>query len=123
RDRLAGLTGVYPYMMFFTVADAVVVDGIDKAPANNIRTVERLQYLGETGRTDKQVGASARSAGSTSAIEKPGFARLLGFAVESGAILQDVSNSTLTLSTSPYILYTMNGGDTVENYNRAGFLN
>jgi hypothetical protein len=123
RDRLAGLSGVYPYMMFFTVADAVVPDGVDKTPANSIRSVDRLQYLGESARTDKEIGASAKSSGSTSAIEKPGFARLLGFAIENGAISQDVNNSTLTLSTSPYVLYTMNGGDTVENYNQAGFLN
>jgi len=122
--KLRGLSGVYPYLMFYTVADAVLPTGIENAPAANIRTIERLQYLGETARTDKQVGASSRSSGSTSAIEKPGFARLLGFAVENGGILQDVNNSVITLSTSPYLLYTMNGGgDSVENYNRAGFLN
>jgi hypothetical protein len=122
--RLRGLSAVYPYLMFFTVADAVLPQGVNNAPAVNIRTIDRLQYLGETARTDKQIGSSPRSTGSTSAIEKPGFARLLGFAIENGGILQNTDNTTLTLSTSPYLLYTMNGGgDSVENYNKAGFLN
>ncbi|HSS18496.1 MAG TPA: hypothetical protein VLL54_00220 [Pyrinomonadaceae bacterium] len=123
-DRVAGITAVYKSLMFFTVADAVLPDGVQNDQGTSIRDVDRLQYLGETARTDKQIGSSTRSAGSTSAIEKPGFARLLGFAIENGGILQDINNSTVTLSTSPYVLYTMNGGgDSVENYNKAGYLN
>jgi len=104
------------------VADALTVN--TEAPVRSIKNLKAYQYLGETARTDKQVGAASSSAGTTSAIEKPGFARLLGFAVEKGAILKDVNGSSLTLSTSPYVLYTMNrGGDTAENYARAGLLN
>lgn len=117
------LSAGWQQMLFYTVADAVA----PPATATNARSIRKLkayQYLGETARTDKQVGAPAKSAGSTSAVEKPGFARLLGLAVENGAILQDVSKTSLTLSTSPYILYTLSGnGDTAENYQRAGFLN
>jgi hypothetical protein len=109
-------------MLFYVVADALTVN--TDSPVRSIKSLKAYQYLGETARTDKQVGAGSSSSGTTSAIEKPGFARLLGFAVEKGAILKDVNGSSLTLSTSPYVLYTLNGGgDTAENYARAGFLN
>ena len=109
-------------MMFYVVADALTVN--TDSPVRSIKSLKAYQYLGETARTDKQVGAGSSSSGTTSAIEKPGFARLLGFAVEKGAILKDVNGSSLTLSTSPYVLFTLkNGGDTAENYARAGFLN
>jgi hypothetical protein len=112
----------FPKLLFYAVADALTVN--TDTPVRSIKNLKAYQYLGETARTDKQVGASSSSAGTTSAIEKPGFARLLGFAVEKGAILKDVEGSSLTLSTSPYVLYTMNGGgDSAENYARAGFLN
>jgi hypothetical protein len=108
-------------MFLYAVAHAV-------APAadsvSSIKSLKAYQYLGETVRTDKQIGSPARGAGTTSLIEKPGFARLLGFAVENGAITQEVGTTSLTLSTSPYMLYTFgNGGDTAENYQRAGVLN
>jgi len=116
------VAGSFAKMFFYTVADALSVNS--DVPVRSIRNLKSYQYLGETARIDKQVGAGSSSTGTTSAIEKPGFARLLGFAVEKGAILKDVEGSSLTLSTSPYVLYTMNGGgDTAENYARAGFLN
>ncbi|HEX8178438.1 MAG TPA: hypothetical protein VF525_02735 [Pyrinomonadaceae bacterium] len=117
------ISATWDQMLFYAVADAVA-PADTAVNARSIRTLKAYQYLGETARTDKQVGASAKSEGSTSAIEKPGFVRLLGFAVENGAIQQDISKTSLTLSTSPYVLYTMNGeGDTAETYERAGFLN
>lgn len=116
------VNGSFPKMLFYAVADALTVN--TDMPVRSIKNLKAYQYLGETARTDKHVGAGSSSSGTTSAIEKPGFARLLGFAVEKGAILKDVDGSSLTLSTSPYVLYTMNGGgDTAENYARAGFLN
>jgi hypothetical protein len=109
-------------MFLYAVAHAVA-PGADTSVAS-IKSLKAYQYLGETVRTDKQVGAPAKAAGTTSAIEKPGFARLLGFAVENGAIIQDVGKTSLTLSTSPYLLYTFRkGGDTAENYQKAGILN
>jgi hypothetical protein len=60
----------------------------------------------ETHRTDKQVGSSAASGGSTSAADKPGIPYLLGLAIEHGGIAQNISGSTLTLTTSPYALVT-----------------
>lgn len=118
----ATISTTFNRMLFYTVADAVA-PASTTLTAQSIRSLKPYQYLGETARTDKQIGAPPKSSGSTSAIEKPGFARLLGLAVENGAILQEVNGTTLTLSTSPYVLYTLNGGDTAENYQRAGFLN
>ena len=86
-------------LMFYSVADAVA-DANVLPPCD----VEDYQHLGETARTDKQIGASSKSAGSTSLVEKPGFAQLLGFAIERGAIKQAIDGTTLTLSTSPYAL-------------------
>lgn len=117
------LSATFNRMLFYTVADAVA-PAETAARAQSIRGLKAYQYLGETARTDKQIGAAPKASGSTSAIEKPGFARLLGLAVENGAILQEVSGTSLTLSTSPYVLATFNrGGDTAENYQRAGLLN
>ncbi len=116
------VAGSFAKMYNYTVADALTVNS--PVAVRSIRSLKAYQYLGETARIDKQVGASSGSTGTTSAIEKPGFARLLGFAIEKGAILKDVEGSALTLSTSPYVLFTMNGdGDTAENYARAGLLN
>lgn len=109
-------------MFLYALAHAVDPGG-DSSIAS-VKSLKAYQYLGETIRTDKQIGAPAKGAGTTSLIEKPSFARLLGFAVEHGAITQQVSATGLTLSTSPYMLYTFNnGGDTAENYQRAGVLN
>jgi len=116
------VAGSFAKMYSYTVADALTVNS--PVAVRTIRSLKAYQYLGETARIDKQVGAGSSSSGTTSAIEKPGFARLLGFAIEKGAILKDVEGSSLTLSTSPYVLFTMNGdGDTAENYARAGLLN
>lgn len=109
-------------MFLYAVAHAV--DPNDDSSISSVKGIKAYQYLGETIRTDKQIGAPAKGTGTTSLIEKPSFARLLGFAVEHGAITQQVSATGLTLSTSPYLLYTFgNGGDTAENYQRAGVLN
>jgi hypothetical protein len=109
------------------VSDELVLYTVfDAASTNSSQAVRKLaayQYLGETARTDKQLGASAKSEGAVSAIEKPGFARLLGFAIEHGGINKKNDGTNLTLSTSLYSLYAMNGGDTAETYDRAGILN
>ena len=122
KNPLEMVNGSFNKMLFYVVADALTVN--TATAVRSIKNLKVYQYLGETARTDKQVGASSSASGTTSAIEKPGFTRLLGFAVEKGAILKDVNGSSLTLSTSPYVLYTLSrGGDTAENYARAGFLN
>ncbi|MDT7543196.1 MAG: hypothetical protein QOE33_3100 [Acidobacteriota bacterium] len=105
-------------MILYTIVDAASPDS-----SKLFRSLEAYQYLSETGRTDKQLGASAKSEGAVSAIEKPGFARLLGFAVEHGAINKKNDGTNLTLSTSLYSLYMVNNEDTAETYARAGVLN
>lgn len=100
-----------------------IVDAASETSSKQFRTLEAYQYLGETARTDKQLAGSANSDGAVSGIEKPGFAQLLGFAIEHGGITKKNDGTNLTLSTSLYSLYAMKNGDTAENYDRAGFLN
>ena len=71
----------------------------------------------ETKRTDKQMGASARSEGTTSAAEKPNFQTLLGIALENGAIQKEVDGTTLTLSSTPYAIIAAARGDSATTYN------
>jgi hypothetical protein len=117
KDGNALSAGV-PQMLLYTIMDAA-----SPASSRRIRGMKAYQYLSETARTDKQLGASAKSDGAVSAIEKPGFARLLGLAVEHGGIDKKNDGTTLTLSTSLYSLYKMNKEDTAETYARAGALN
>jgi len=105
-------------MVSLTVSDALGGDGAAVA-----RKLEAYRYLGETARTDKQVGASATSSGSTSAVDKPGLISLLGFAVEHGAIQQDVSSTALTLTTSPYAIVALAKGDSPQTYQDYSLLN
>ncbi len=107
-----------PQIVVYTIFDAA-----SEKSSKLVRDLEAYQYLAETARTDKQLGASAKAAGAVSAIEKPGFARLLGFAIEHGGITKMNDGTNLTLSTSLYSLYAMGNGDTAENYARAGILN
>lgn len=97
-----------PRLVSFTVADVVA--------HNEILKLDVYQYYGDVLRTDQQVGASSTSSGSTSAIEKPGLLQLLGFAIERGAIQQSISDSTVTLSTSPYAFVAAVKGDSPETY-------
>jgi len=91
----------------------------------------KIQYIGstqgETQRTDKQVGASANTTGSTSAVDKTGLSDLLGIAISHGAIDQNINGSTLNLSSSLYALVAAVKGDTAatyqqySGYSRVGF--
>jgi hypothetical protein len=111
-------------LVFFPIADAVSDSSADLSAAQRsfIDTIKFERAKAETRRTDKQVGASARSEGSTSAAEKPGFSELLGFAVEHGAVQQAVDGTTLTLSTSPYSLFLFGKDDDAEAYQNYGYL-
>ena len=105
-------------MVLYTVLDAA-----SPTSSQLIHSLEAYRYIGETARTDKQLGASGDSNGAVSAIEKPGFAQLLGFAIEHGGIAKENDGTNLTLSTSLYSLYAVGTKDTAENYARAGILN
>ena len=87
-----------------------------------LQEIEKKQLQEQTRRTDKQIGAGANSSGSTSAIEKPNFAEILGLAIEHGAIQQAVNGTTLSLSTTPYLFTTLKGQDIQSNI-RPAFLN
>lgn len=107
-----------PQMVLYTVFDAA-----SPRSSELVRDLEAYHYLGETARTDKQLGSSANSEGAVSAIEKPGFARLLGLAIEHGGITKQNDGTNLTLSTSLYSLSTIGSKDTAEKYARSGILN
>lgn len=113
-------------ILFFTTASAVAADVSDndanRERATLINRLQERQLQEETRRTDKQIGASAASAGSTSAAEQTGFAQILGFAIEHGAIEKDVNGTTLTLSSSPYALVAASKGDTATTYKQSGYL-
>ena len=105
-------------MVLYTLLDAA-----SARSSELIHGLEAYRYIGETARTDKQLGSSGDSDGAVSAIEKPGFAQLLGFALEHGGITKENDGTNLTLSTSLYSLYALGTKDTAENYARAGILN
>jgi hypothetical protein len=105
-----------PLIIAYAAADAL-------GSKTQVRKLEAYQYVAETARTDKQIGASAKSAGSTSAIEKPGLVNLLGFAIEHGAIQQNVNDTTVTLSSSPYAFVALTKGDSPKTYQDYELLN
>jgi hypothetical protein len=77
----------------------------------------------KTAQTNKQNGAPSASDGSTSIAQKVGIPELLGVAVENGAITNNVSGTTMTLSSTPYGFFSALGKDkdTQSNYNRFQF--
>jgi hypothetical protein len=106
-------------LTFYAVIHTVAIDaGRDDL----LKAIEVKQLQEQTRRTDKQIGAGANSEGSTSAIEKPSFAEILGFAVEHGAIQQAINGTTLNLSSTPYLFTTLANGDTQSNYRKYGYL-
>jgi hypothetical protein len=109
----------YDELVYLVVADALFTD----AQKINLRKLKWQEFAAETARTDKQIGASARSTGSTSLAEKPNFSHLLSFAIEHGAIQKEVSDTSLTLSSSPYALIAASQGDTSDVYRRHDFFN
>lgn len=106
-------------LVYFAVIHTVAVDA---GRQDLLKAIEVKQLQEQTKRTDKQIGAPASAAGSTSAAEKPGLAEILGFAVEHGAIQQAVNGTTLNLSTTPYAFTTFSDGDTQSNYKKHGYL-
>jgi hypothetical protein len=103
---------------FDPLAILALVDGLNPQATTKVADLKfsLVNAQVETKRTDKQLGASARSEGSTTLAEKPGIEDLLGLAIENGAIQKEVNGTTLTLSTSPYVLSALHNGDTATNY-------
>ncbi len=121
RDGAGSIDLSLQRLIFFTIADAVSRAEKDEARRDLIRSIQIRQFMEETARTDKQIGASASSEGSTSAAEKPNFANLLALAIEHGAIAKEVNGTALTLSTSPYAILAAAQGDTSSNYKKYDF--
>lgn len=111
----------YNELAYLTVADALFTS--DSKDKMQLRKLTFQEFSAETARTDKQIGASARSSGSTSVAEKPSFSDLLSFAIEHGAIQKEVSGTSLTLSSSPYALIAAVKGDTSDIYRQYDFFN
>lgn len=110
-------------LLFFAIAHAVSRDAdLTLLHDDLVDRLEVKRLQAQLKRTDKQIGASARAEGSTSAAERPGFVDLLGFAIEHGAIQKEVNGTTLTLSSSPYALIAAGQGDTATTYQNYGYL-
>jgi hypothetical protein len=95
-------TSQFNTLVFFAITHVVAVDD---GHEELLKSIEVRRLKEETKRTDKQIGSPASAAGSTSAIEKPSFAEILGFGIEHGGIQQAVNGTTLHLSTTPYALF------------------
>jgi hypothetical protein len=106
------VTEFFDAMALLAIAEGLVPKPKEAGQTAKLMLVTRQ----ETKRTDKQLGSTARAQGSTTLAEKTGIEELLGLAIENGAIQQQVSGTTLTLTTSPYVLSTLRNGDTATNY-------
>lgn len=104
-------------VIFYSVTDALTRSEVLKLSA-----LKAYAYIGQTTRTDKQLGTTAAAGGSTSAVEKPGWADLVGFAIEHGAIQQNVGETNLTLTTTPYAFVVPSQDDTAANNSQYGYL-
>lgn len=126
------ITGERFKLVFYTIANALniqVTVPLQTTPDGKLviktvafQEVEPYKYVGETLRIDKHLGASS-SAGSVSGIDRPGFAWLLGAAIENGQVEKNVRDSVLTLSTSPAALFMLNQRGESNAYQQAGWLN
>jgi hypothetical protein len=82
------------------------------------KTTKAATAQATTSQTNKQIGAPPSSDGSTSPVQKVGVPQLLGIAVDNGAVTNNVTGTTMTLSTSPYgfIAAFRSGDDTQSTY-------
>ncbi len=117
RNDVSRIGNINQRAIFFAVTDALT-----RSEAVKVSALKAYIYIGQTTRTDKQLGTTAASGGSTSAIEKPGWSDLLGFAIEHGAIQQQTSTTTLTLSTTPYAFFVPSQDDTAAANRQYGYL-
>lgn len=117
RDDAALVGNIADRAILFSVIDALTRSDVLKLSA-----LDAYEYIGQTTRTDKQLGTTAAAGGSTSAAEKPGWSDLLGFAIEHGAIQQEVGDTTLTLTTTPYAFIVPTQDDTAAANRQYGYL-
>ena len=75
--------------------------------ATKINTTAKNESLladSEKKRTDKQVGASSTSAGTTSLAVKGGAPTIIGWALENGSATSSINGNTVTIRVNPYNL-------------------
>lgn len=73
-------------------------------------------------RTDLQMATTSDSPHATSIMEKPGIADLLSLALDRGAISKVANGTGLSLSTTPYAVFTGFGAtDTPQRWEKAGW--
>lgn len=65
------------------------------------RDAAELRKVIEAARVDKQLGSDSSSSGSTSVTEKGAVPRILGFAVENGALIKTQSGTTISFKANP----------------------
>ena len=87
--------------------------------AKLIRSEERAKFLieAEEARTDKQVGSTPLSSGSTSLVVKGSAPTVLGFATENGALTESRSGTTVTFRGNPIGIFKfLNGRSFDDSY-------
>lgn len=63
--------------------------------------VSTIQFIIEANRLDKEVGTTSGGSGSTNLVSSGSVPRILGFAVETGAMTQSISGTSITFRTNP----------------------
>ncbi len=121
-----GIQSYWDKMVFVAIADGVLGGGTEIAALDRLEGLvnQENRWLIDTARTDKQIGSTAASAGTIDLFDRPSIPKLLGLAIERGAVVQEDSGSSVTLRTSPYLLsgFGLTGEDTAETYEKWGWL-
>jgi hypothetical protein len=80
---------------------SAVINPATKAEQRGNEQIKSFFFDAERKRTDKQIGASPGSSGTTSLAVKGGTPSILGWAVESGAATSSISGNTVTIRINP----------------------
>lgn len=82
------------------------VDAASLQKATSAAAALTATAVAKTSQTNNQVSATSTASGTTSVVEKTGITQLLGIAAQDGAINNNVTGNTMTLSTSAYGILT-----------------
>lgn len=93
------------------------------SPQDDIATRLASRLIHSSTRTNNQIGTTTSKRGATTLTENTGFEELLALAIEQGAVAETHNGSTITLSTTPYMIATGLGtADTASNWEHLSFL-
>ncbi|HYU33404.1 MAG TPA: hypothetical protein VEW48_14700 [Thermoanaerobaculia bacterium] len=107
---------------FKVTGDALVLALAEAQAMSESKMAPNLGAAINRQRTDFQVAATSDSPHATSVLEKPGIADLLSLALDRGAITKAANGTGLTLSTTPYAIWTRFGAtDTPQLWAHAGW--